>query len=83
MDRRFWAVLLTAILSLTPVAAQEPLDQMINRGLERSSAQALILAKNLRDKPDALPRTWENGELKTTGYGGWVSGFFPGVLWML
>lgn len=83
MDRRFWAVLLTAILSLTPVAAQEPLDQMINRGLERSSAQALILAKKLKDKPDALPRTWENGELKTTGYGGWVSGFFPGVLWML
>ena len=56
---------------------------MIDRGLERAETQAVILAKNLQDKDAVLPRTWEDGQLKTTTYSGWVSGFFPGVLWML
>ena len=56
---------------------------MIDRGLERAETQSLILAKNLKDEKDALPRTWEDGKLKTTTYSGWVSGFFPGVLWLL
>lgn len=83
MARRFRTVLLTLLISVMPVAAQEPLEDMIARGLSRSATQALILAKSLKDKPAALPRTWENGELKTTSYSGWVSGFFPGVLWMM
>ena len=83
MTRRFRAVLLTLLLSLSPAAAQEPLSQMIERGLDRAKTQSLVLARSLRDSKEALPRTWENGELKTTGYSGWISGFFPGVLWMM
>jgi hypothetical protein len=30
--------------------------------------------------PDRLPRTYEKGQLLTTGTGGWVSGFYPGTL---
>jgi hypothetical protein len=83
MTRRFRAALLTLFLCISPAAAQEPLREMIDRGLDRAKTQSLILARNLRDSKDALPRTWENGELKTTGYSGWISGFFPGVLWMM
>ncbi len=32
---------------------------------------------------NALPRTFERGELKTIRYDHWVSGFYPGVLWLL
>lgn len=56
---------------------------MIERGLGRAGEQALILADNLKDKPEALPKTFEKGELKFTSYRGWVSGFFPGELWLL
>ena len=62
---------------------RESIEEMIDRGLERAETQSLILAKNLKDEKDALPRTWEDGKLKTTTYSGWVSGFFPGVLWLL
>ena len=83
MTRRFRAVLLTLLFTLSPAAAQEPLSQMIDRGLGRAKTQSLVLARNLRDKKDVLPRTWENGTLKTVPYTGWISGFFPGVLWMM
>ena len=83
MTRRFRAALLTLLLVIAPAAAQEPLGLMIDRSIKRAETQALILAKNLQDKKGALPRTWENGELKTTNYAGWISGFFPGTLWML
>ncbi|MCD8385890.1 MAG: DUF2264 domain-containing protein [Bacteroidales bacterium] len=64
-------------------AALEPLDAMIDRSLERATAQSLILAKTLEPVADRLPRTYEEGELKTIKYDHWVSGFFPGVLWLL
>lgn len=53
---------------------------MIERGLGRAGEQAQILAGNLKDKPDALSKTFEKGELRLTSYRGWVSGFFPGEL---
>ena len=74
------------LLSVSPLwgqSAAESLDKMIERGLGRAGEQALILADNLQDKPDALPKTFEKGELKFTSYRGWVSGFFPGELWLL
>jgi hypothetical protein len=41
------------------------------------------LAQSLQDKQNALPRTFENGKVQTVRYDHWVSGFFPGLLWML
>jgi len=61
----------------------ESMKEVVERGLTRATAQSLILADALKDKPGELPRTYENGGLQTIRYDHWVSGFFPGVLWML
>lgn len=62
---------------------KEPLPEVIERGLSVATEQSLFLAKEVLDKEGQLPRTYEDGELKTTNYRAWISGFFPGVLWYL
>ena len=57
--------------------------QVVESGLKRATSQSILLAEALKDKKDALPRTFEKGRLQTIRYDHWVSGFFPGVLWML
>ena len=83
MARYFLASLLGILFYSFPQDTRESIQAMIERGLDRAATQSVILAKNLQDYPDVLSRTWEDGKLKTTEYSGWVSGFFPGVLWML
>ena len=61
----------------------EPLNEVVERGLDRATSQSLILASALKDQKDALPRSFEQGKMQTIRYDHWVSGFFPGVLWML
>lgn len=63
--------------------AEAPMAQVVENGLKRATSQSLLLAEALKDKKDALPRTFEKGRLQTIRYDHWVSGFFPGVLWML
>ncbi|MCR5198132.1 MAG: DUF2264 domain-containing protein [Prevotella sp.] len=62
---------------------EEPMAQVVERGLQRATSQTLLLANALKNQPGALPRTFERGKLQTIRYDHWVSGFFPGVLWML
>ena len=81
--RYLLAALLGIMFNSSPQDTRESIQAMIDRGLERAATQSVILAKSLQDNPTALPRTWEDGKLMTTTYSGWVSGFFPGVLWML
>lgn len=57
----------------------ESMAQLVDRGLKRATSQTLILADALKDKKDALPRTYEKGKLQTVRYDHWVSGFFPGL----
>ena len=57
--------------------------EVIERGLEVSKRQAVFLAKEVENQEGRLPRTYEGGELKTSDYRAWISGFFPGVLWYL
>ena len=57
--------------------------EVIERGLEVSKRQAVFLAKEVENQKGRLPRTYEGGELKTSDYRAWISGFFPGVLWYL
>ena len=80
-------MLLTLLAALFPMGAaaqsEEPMSQVIERGLQRAASQSLLMANTLKDKQNQLPRTYENGQLKTIRYDHWVSGFFPGVLWML
>ena len=81
--------LLTSLLAVLGTAAanaqptDEPMVQVVERGLNRAARQSLILAEAMKDQQGALPRTFEKGVLKTVSYDYWVSGFFPGVLWML
>lgn len=62
---------------------EEPMEQVVRRGLTVAKEQSLLLAKSLENEPDRLPRMYEQGELKTCGYRAWVSGFYPGVLWYM
>ena len=76
------------LLALTAVSMKsqtvyEPMEQVVERGLQRATSQSLLLADALKERQDALPRTFEKGEVQTIRYDHWVSGFFPGVLWLL
>ena len=84
MKKTFSMLLLSLALSAGAKARHsEPLEQMIERGLERATDQSFILAKTMEEHPGMLPRTYENGKVQTIRYDHWVSGFFPGVLWQL
>ena len=83
MNKRIAAAISGILLATACLMAQESLESMIERGITRAAGQSEILAESMLGNPTALPRTWEDGELKLTSYSGWVSGFFPGVLWML
>ncbi|WP_294606600.1 glycoside hydrolase family 88 protein [uncultured Bacteroides sp.] len=61
----------------------EPIETVIYRGLDRSVSQTIQMAKKLENEVDKLPRTIENGKLKTINCFCWCSGFFPGELWYL
>ncbi|MBN1187575.1 MAG: glycoside hydrolase family 88 protein [Bacteroidales bacterium] len=62
----------------------DPLLQMVDTALLYATEQARLMANQLLDKPDQLPRTLnKEGELVTSNSDWWCSGFFPGVLWYL
>ena len=83
--KRICVFLATALLFASVPAARggELVDDMIERSLDMAARQALILAHTLEGMDGALPRNIEAGQFQTTDYEGWVSGFFPGLLWML
>lgn len=62
---------------------QDELKQLIDTTFDRAAEQSLLLAHDAIPKGDLLPRTFEDGELKTADYRSWISGFFPGTLWEL
>lgn len=61
----------------------EPMSEVIERGLELSHSQSLIMAQELEKQPERFPRSYQEGKLVTSDYSWWCSGFFPGVLWQL
>ena len=63
---------------------QEPMENVIERGLERAVIQSKGMAEELSGKPDLLPRSMDKeGRLTTSDSRWWTSGFFPGTLWYL
>ena len=74
---------MAAALTTQAQTSEAPMAQVVESGLKRATSQSILLAEALKDKKDALPRTFEKGRLQTIRYDHWVSGFFPGVLWML
>ena len=84
MKYRLRILILVLVVAGTVAAQQqEPISEVVNRGLERSLQQSLILAKSLEDVEGVLPRTYDKKGLHKCNYKNWVSGFFPGVLWYL
>ena len=77
--------MLVALLAFIHISCEkeEPMTLVLERGLERAASQSMILAKEVLDEEGKLPRTFEKGEVITTSYKAWVSGFFPGTLWYL
>jgi unsaturated chondroitin disaccharide hydrolase len=72
------------LLSSCQTDKQEPITSVIERGLSRSTEQALLMAKELENKEGQFPKTInKDGALETDGYGWWCCGFFPGELWYL
>ena len=61
----------------------EPLEDVIEKGLERATEQALLMAKELEAKEGKLPKSIKDGNLEMSGYSWWCSGFYPGELWYL
>ena len=63
---------------------QEPIADVIDRGLKASTEQALLMAKDLENQEGRLPKAIDKeGKLETSDYSWWCSGFFPGELWYL
>ena len=60
---------------------EEPIEQVYKRVLEVACAQTDMMLASLA--PEEYPRSIENGQLWTSDYKWWCSGYFPGVLWML
>ncbi len=52
--------------------------QTIDKNFKDAGAQYKVMMKNL--PPDRFPKTFEKGELKTSGSDWWCSGFYPGTL---
>lgn len=75
-----------AILSLVFASCaktEEPLEEVIERGLATARVQAAAMAEELSTQEGAFPRSYENGKMITADYRWWTAGFFPGVLWQL
>ena len=56
---------------------QEPIEEVIDRGLKASTEQALLMAKELETQNGRLPKTInKEGKLETSDYSWWCSVVF-------
>ncbi len=80
-----WGLLIPALLLPScNTNKQENISDVIERGLTRSTEQALLMAKELENQDGKLPKSInKEGTLETSTYKWWCSGFFPGELWYL
>ncbi|EOS01160.1 hypothetical protein C799_03014 [Bacteroides thetaiotaomicron dnLKV9] len=78
-----YLLILYVCASLVSCNTEEPMTEVIGRGLQVAEAQTLLLAKEVEGQEGGLPRTYEDSIVKTSSYRTWISGFFPGVLWYM
>jgi len=62
---------------------EESMEKVINEALCHAQKQYLRMAQKLSVQETQLPKTFEKGQLVTSGSDWWCSGFFPGSLWYL
>lgn len=77
------SVIATILFSCSQTPKQEPLEKVLDKALEFAEQQSLLMAAAHEGEKGILPKSFENGEMKTSNSGWWCSGFFPGVLWYL
>lgn len=76
-------LLALALCSCSTNQESESMKSVVERGLQRSAEQSLLMASSLENVEGKLPKSIKDGKLETSGYQWWCSGFFPGVLWYL
>ncbi|MEJ2881223.1 glycoside hydrolase family 97 catalytic domain-containing protein [Pedobacter sp. GR22-6] len=64
-------------------SSAENLKAVVDRALQFSAQQYLLLAKKYADQEGQLPRSFEKGKDISSDSRWWCSGFFPGALWYL
>lgn len=77
------SVLLGVVYAAAMAQTNEPMPALIERGLDRARAQAVVMADSLLQHPEQLPRTYQNGKQEYCSPENWVSGFYIGELWNL
>lgn len=82
-----YAISALSIVILTGCSAQKgpekPLDARLDDIFRNAEVKTLNMAETLANDSLTLPRSFENGELTTSGPEWWTSGFFPGTLWLI
>lgn len=80
-------LVLIGVVSLTvnlmAATPQPAMRSVVDRALERSLEQSMLLYAEMIKIPGRLPRTARDGKLVTCDPHWWTSGFFPGTLWYL
>ena len=82
--KKYYLLHLISIILLISSCSEEPkIESVINKALEFSEKQSLLLAEKYAVQDSILPRSFENGKNTTSDSRWWTSGFFPGTLWYL
>ena len=65
-------------------APKSEMSTLVNNSLQIATVQSKLMAENLLNEEEKLPRTiGKDGKLMTSKAKWWTSGFVPGVLWYL
>lgn len=88
MKKPISTLLILAILAF--VSCNQPVSEQESKNFSVSKAKetldfAIQQYKGMKENlPDSvIPKTFQNGQLKTAGIKDWVSGFYPASLWYL
>lgn len=73
--------ILVACMMSSCTSSRNITRQQVKNEFSEAAAQYKVMAKLLPD--GRFPKTFENGELKTSGSGWWCSGFYPGSLFYI
>ncbi|MCC5929415.1 MAG: glycoside hydrolase family 88 protein [Cyclobacteriaceae bacterium] len=83
MKKLLLIVLIFTFSACSKEVEKNSMSDLIETVMDISARQYFEMANKLESEEGRLPRTYENGEFKTSDSRWWTSGFFPGTLWYL
>ena len=83
MKKILLSLIIIGSLGLSGCGRRHALKQELKSALAVAVEQEKAQAVRMEGIEGKLPRTFENGEVKVDSPYNWVSGFFPGSLWLL